>query len=238
MSRRLFAALICIGLAAAFVSCTEKETIVCPQEDDLTHMVKVSGQVRAFRCLPYEDDYNNLGKELRYTVATGERATVKFVRLTGLTFALETDDSSAFSLLLDSGAYTIVVDCPHAYPDTFFNMYFSSDTVLDLRILYDYLDSDSIHFSFNYRFQYDTLGEVEERACLGRLGSYIGGMFEARAAGRKIYYNELIGWYVYYAAPMVQPYRVWQAYERSERIVGNPAYDFPDFLDVSDLAYI
>ncbi|UCD95472.1 MAG: hypothetical protein JSU69_05320 [Candidatus Zixiibacteriota bacterium] len=63
-------------------------------------------------------------------------------------------------------------------------------------------------------------------------------MFDARAADRRVYYNEYTGWWVYYAAPMIQPYRVWQAYERSERIVGNPAYDFPNFLDVTDPGYI
>jgi hypothetical protein len=58
------------------------------------------------------------------------------------------------------------------------------------------------------------------------------------AAQRRFYYNEYTGWWAYYATPIVQPYPVWQAYERSERIVANPAYDFPDFLEVIRPGYI
>lgn len=217
---------------ALILSCSVERTVVYQDRGGPVGNISVTGQVRAFLCELDEGSWNNVGHELWYTVATGKKATVKFIRLTGLTFAVQTDDSSAFELLLDSGAYTIVVECSHAYPDTFYNVYFAKDTTIDLKILYDYLDPSHVVFTFVYGSPGDTLHQIDELNTLKRLNALVGSMFAVHNAARNINSG-----YVYYSAPTNQPYEVWQAYEASWRVVENKAYSFPDHFSIVPLGY-
>jgi hypothetical protein len=225
------------ALIIAVISCTDEYTIVCPHGGERSGSLTVSGQVRAFWCFLNEYDWNNARRELRYTVATGERATVNFIRLSGLTFSVQTDDSSSFETTLDSGAYTIVVECGHAYPDTFFNVCIINDTIMDIRILYDYLCSDSITYQFQYQSIDDTLPEADERQYLVTLNQFLGGMFDPFGASRRVIDIGFFGTYVHYGAPVNPPNKVWQVYEASRKVLTNPAYQLPENLSVEPLTY-
>ena len=136
-------------------NCSEKNYINQP----ITDSVHIHGTVRAWRC-GVGDRWNNPHdpEQLRFSVNTGEPATVTFIRDNGFTSIVETDDSSDVDLYLSAGSHKIVVETGYTYPpDTFYNYQLKpGDTTLSLAIAYGVLDPLNIECVFSYNSIDDT----------------------------------------------------------------------------------
>ncbi len=209
LSARKVAAIIAVLM---LMSCTEQNIYnSCPD-----HSIRVTGEVLAWYCEVNSIMYST--PEPRYTVWTGETAIVKFVSLAGNTFAIGTDDSSRFDVRIDRGAYSMIVQIGHAYPDTFYNVYLSSDTLLILNTVYDFLDSDTLTFEFRYGSADDSLGIDSERLHMlhiARLTNY--NYFDFINTSRSVrIYDGGSPIYVRHRVPLREGKLLWEIYEQAK----------------------
>jgi len=198
----------------------------------------VAGQVMVYRCSLGEYDFNNLGWDHRYTVATGEKAEIRFVCADGHSRQTITDDSSAFLLSLDSGVYDIIVATPHSYPDTFYNIEITGDTSLNLKILFDYLETDYLTFYYRYDSGLDSLGERLERHYLGKLNQFTGNELRLDLAKRSTtmsYMSDI--YYVRYRIPTTKFQYLWETYEKARWYLDMESEEFPEALKLEYLGY-
>ncbi|MFH2036288.1 MAG: hypothetical protein ABIJ45_07795 [Candidatus Zixiibacteriota bacterium] len=93
-----------------------------------------------------------------------------------------TDDSSDFSIELDTGVYRIIYECGHMFPDTFYNFYIFSDTNIDVTLAYMMERHDSLKFAFRYSDASDSLGDSEEYTLLDNLNYFMGFPFDLENA--------------------------------------------------------
>ena len=159
---RLFAVVFIVFLTVLCLSnCTEKKYINQP----LTDAVHIHGVVYGWRC-GVGDQLNNPRdpRKRRFSVTTGEPATVTFIRDNGFTSTIDTDDSSAFELYLSAGSHRIIVETGFSYePDTVYNVQLKpGDTTLALDILYATMDPLHLQCVFQYLSYNDTLGADRE----------------------------------------------------------------------------
>ncbi|HUU45276.1 MAG TPA: hypothetical protein VM118_06040 [Acidobacteriota bacterium] len=170
-SKRVGVTAIALAIALFLTHCTEER---CPVSQLPTDSVEVQGTVYAWRCSV--GDWNNpFDPELsRFSVNTGEAATVTFIRDDGFTSVVETDDSSDFNLRLSAGAHKVVVETGYSFPpDTFYNIQLQpGDTTLVFDVVYCALDPLNITFVFSYPPQLDTMGMAAEWEVLNRLNQY------------------------------------------------------------------
>ncbi len=170
-------AAVFIMAALSLNHCTEKKHINQP----ITDSVHVHGTVRAWRCRVGDVINNNPldPSKLRFSVRTGESATVTFIRDNGFTSIAETDDSSDIDLRLSAGSHKIVVETGYSYPpDTSYNVQLNpGDTTLVLDIAYAVLDPLNITCGFIYASIDDTLSTEVEWDVIQELNqrSYISG---------------------------------------------------------------
>ena len=172
-------ALKCVGAAAVAVvaslslfDCTEERHPVgqLPPET-----VKVQGTVYGWMCGVRDFMNNPFDPELsRFSVNTGEAARVTFIGDDGFTTTVETDDSSDFSLHLNPGTYTAVVETGYSLPtDTVTNIQpQTGDTSLSFDVVFCTLDPLNITFAFSYSGQIDRMDMAEEWEVLNRLNEY------------------------------------------------------------------
>ena len=170
-SKRIGVTAIALAVALFLIHCTEER---CPVSQLPTDSVEVQGTVYAWRCSV--GDWNNpFDPELsRFSVNTGEAATVTFIRDDGFTSVVETDDTSDFHLRLSAGAHKVVVGTGYSFPpDTFYNIQLhAGDTTLSFDVVYCTLDPLNITFVFSYPAQLDTIGMAAEWEVLNRLNQY------------------------------------------------------------------
>ncbi|MFH1374868.1 MAG: hypothetical protein ABII79_13865 [bacterium] len=221
MVSRIRIVLVVSAIVVLTGCCDTQRTVICP--DNTIH---ITGQVEAYYC-GVCDMWNNSGVDPRYTVWTGKKATVSFVRLSGLSYTFETDDSSGFDILLDPGPYWVVVNTAHTRPDTFQNVYVARDTSLPLRIVYDYTLTDSIDFVFFYPG--DTFTEQTERDYINGVTDLISHvMIAPNWAVRTVTESQYSDWtIVRYRIPVFNPYPVWQVYDVVKEILLEHPDDFP-----------
>lgn len=153
-------------------NCSEKNYINQP----ITDSVHIHGTVRAWRC-SVGDWFNNPRdpEQLRFSVNTGESATVTFIRDNGFTSAVETDTASEYDIYLSAGSHKIVVETGYTYPpDTIHNVQLRpGDTTIVLDITYTVLDPWNIECMFGYhsiddtasvRAEWDAIWELNQRS--------------------------------------------------------------------------
>lgn len=211
-------------------ACTEKKYII---QDDT---IKLSGLILACYCDPCGTGwYPNPEYETRYSVATGKVAKVSFVALSGNMCTVNTDDSSTYSIFLDSGTYKIIVETGHTFPDTFKNVSVTKDSELNLAIAYDWLVGDTIWINFRYENDLDTIGMSAEVNEIKELNYLIGGgiqeVFNIREVKTYNFINDTIT-YVIYSIPINPDRFLWEVYERSFRLLNTPNQGFPDGMGI------
>ena len=230
MASRIKIVLVICAIVALTGCGDTQRTVICP--DNTIH---VTGQVEAYYCNVC-DLWNNSGVDPRYTVWTGKKATITFMRLSGLSYTFETDDSSGFDILLDPGPYWVVVNTAHTRPDTFQNVYVARDTSLPLRIVYDYTLTDSIDFVFSYPG--DTFTEQTERNYINECNGRVGLMIAPNWAVRTVTEFQHLDWIVVrYRIPVFNPYPVWQVYDAVKEVLREYPDDFP-YLSVDPGFYV
>lgn len=184
-------AVFCAG--SALVSCAEKD-INNSQPDRL---VRVSGEVLAWYC-DIRDQWNPT-PEPRYTVATGLSAQITFTSMGVLAAEIESNGFSTFEARIIPGVYDLVVEIPHARPDTFPGVQIMHDTTIELNLIYDHVYHDTIIFWYYYRDVADSLGQETELEQLFRFREALhdvadfsevrrhNGLFPGRRSGSVLY---------------------------------------------------
>lgn len=133
----------------------------------------VSVRVNGWRC--GVRDYVNNGGPGRFSSERAFSAELIFEYINGNAHSQFTDDSSEVSLVLPDGPYRIIVKSHFTRPDTFYNVLVPRDSALEVDVVYDFLLGDSLNIQFWYPNADDSLGQLEERAKIGRLNQLIGG---------------------------------------------------------------
>ena len=156
-----------------FVACSErtKVTNTTPQKP-----VLVRGTLQAWLC-GVNDGLDNIGRELRFTVATGEEAVIHVQAQDGWHTQCVTDKSSEFSFLTSAGTNTVVVETRYTWPPDTFAVEISSDTTLMLDVVYRVLDPNHVRVNFSYFFTRDTLSIQEEWRQIRLLAKQLGNPF-------------------------------------------------------------
>lgn len=149
-----------VGVLISFIvlyGCGDETTII----NSSSKTVWVSGKVYGWYCMLHGGP-NYGSPDHRYTVTTGIPAKIKFIHLSGLAYGGYTDDSSAYHWQLDPGPYIIVLETPHAHPDTVYNVALHKDTTIDLDLVYEYLTADTVNIDFFYTVPAESLGYAQE----------------------------------------------------------------------------
>lgn len=248
-----------IGATAAVILLAAIPLNTCTEERHINRSiadpVHVHGTVRAWRC-GIGDWVNNSPLEpdwLRFSVRTGEPASVTFIQDNGPRRTVETDESSDFDLHLSQGSYEIVVETGYSYPpDSIDNVHLDAgDTTIVLDIVYDVMDPLNILCAFNYDSGEDTLGIGLEWGIIQELNqrSYAGGnpvpvfnLGQVDPSGaRTVYKSEFSPQiYVSYQLPINREYdgtRTWSVMGATEflhAIIRNDdTHFFPDNFSLS-----
>jgi len=236
MRKRAIYFMIMIGVFLSLVSCSGDDPVSSIAGD-----TRITGQVRAYICEINDDSYYYYGEnyyKTYYSLVTGREATVKFIDPGEGVYTVETDDSSRFMAMLDSGTYNIVVEIWHAWPDTFYYVSIPGDTFMDLQILYDYLSLGSLDLYFRYEPASDSLGEYMERYYLDRLSLKTGNLlYVDRAIKTPGISNRPEYWYHYYKVPVDPSRPLWMIYDEIKQELDDPMNGFPEEMRLSYLGY-
>lgn len=159
--RNLF--LLCLIMVLLVgLSCTEERTVVRPIDTEAVHL---EGVLYGWFC-GVGDLWNNPpSRSARlFSSFTRESASITLIRDNGFTSWFETDDSSRFLRYVSAGSYKMVIETGYSWPpDTILNIHLTpGDTVLELDIVYDVMDPDTLTFYFFYPTIDDTLGIKHE----------------------------------------------------------------------------
>ncbi len=147
----------------------------CSDDDNGTGPVstfEVSGDVLAYFC--GIDDFMNNSGDPRYTVRTYRPAFITLTDRRGREHWCLTDDSSAYRFDLEEGEYDISIYADYVRPIDLGSVVISSDTTLDLKIVYDFYTDGHYLFGNFYYPDGDTLGQSAEVAALDRLSDAAG----------------------------------------------------------------
>jgi len=217
---------VTVGMTFLLASCTDNDVISNPVKTG----ENVSECVRAFYCDLDENSQLNSGKELRYASATGRIATVEFIGVgSGESVSVSTDDSSCFAVLLDSGLYDIIVECRHAFPDTFPNVWLRHDTILDLKIEYDWMMADTMIFLLSYYPASDSLSVNQEMEILAEVNRQSGNVLILNEAFREVQVDDILDKsYVLYNVPIDSRFTPWESYDIVASVADNPDNNFPE----------
>lgn len=174
--------LLCMIMLATLVivsGCSNSKTTE-PIPDSDTAVL--SGKVMASWCVPWIDPPDPLWA-FPYTEETGLQATLQFFKHGGSQQSTATDMSSRYSIELDTGLYTIVVENWHGWPIRFTNFHLGRDTVFDPMLFLQYQWPDTVMCRFLYENAEDSLTEEQEREQLDNLNVFNGsyGAYNAMA---------------------------------------------------------
>lgn len=226
--RRAVAIILPVSMILLF-SCSEDTGVVCPDNDGLIHNVNVSGTVFAYYCSPY----NGYNGSTRYSVATGLKATIKFLRLGDFSYIFQTDDSSRYDILVDTGTYDIILETGHVIPDTIFGVSIDGDTAIDFEFYYMFLNPDSISLEYYYRPAQDSLGDSIEQHYLRWLNGLLDNVIDLDNSTRSTHYSSLLGSYsVVYRAGFNSNCYAWQIMLAANSVLAAYESEFPEDLDV------
>jgi hypothetical protein len=177
-----------------------------------------------------------------YTKRTGYPATLTFFGQSGSQYSVVTDSRSNYSLDLDTGTYTIVIETWHSWPYRYRDLRIAGDWSFDPSIALAYEWADTVIFSFIYEAP-DTLTEPEERDHLQLLSDQAaqygaGGAVDIENATRHSYeYFRPLRQVDYYAAPRTGWY-VWEIIDASRSVLQVYPGNYPDNLSVRPKYYV
>ncbi len=233
----IISALFFTGLGLFYLqACTEKKYIV------QSGTIELTGLVLACYCDPCGSGWDpNPEYETRYSVVTGKEAMVSFVAQSGNMCSISTDDSSGYSIFLDSGIYNIIVETGHSYPDTLLNVPIQKDTAINLSIEFAWLVDDTVWINFRYENVIDTIGMSGEIYDLKKLNYLIGGGFQEVFDIREVKTYDFIDdtiTYVIYSIPVNPDRYLWEVFERSFKLMQTPDIGFPAGMSIWYAAYI
>jgi hypothetical protein len=239
MVMRLSLCAIAIALLAIVASCSNSKSTepILPADTAV-----VSGKVMAAWCIPWVDP--PLPEWFfPYTEQTGLQATVQFFGHAGKQQTAVTNVHSAYSVEIDTGIYTIVVETWHGWPYRFINVHIGHDTILDPAVFLSYQWPDTVICGFSYRSAEDSLTEQEERGQLVTLNQLAGafGAYDAMVVESAVrYVSEYTQPYYksvsYYVNPRPGWY-VWQIVDAGRATLAAFEDRFADGLNV-DASYI
>ncbi len=225
--------LIAMIVVIALLSCSnDKGTNPGPESATAV----VSGKVLTWSCVFFPVPPDSPWPR-PYTEVTGYPATLDFYGPDGTQYATATDNNSAYSVKLDTGMYTVVVEYWHGWPYRYMNMHIGADTTFDPVLWLSYMWPDTVTCSFTYDSTIARLTEQEERDYLESLNirsAWSGSPpLNLDAANRIVYEFDHGFAVVYYHVPPRSSWRVWEVVDicRST-LLQNEGY-FPDQLDVT-----
>lgn len=166
--------LLCIiVLTAVFIvaGCSNSKSTSPALESDTAIL---SGKVMASWCVPWIDPPDS-SWAFPYAEETGLQASLEFFKHGGNQKSTTTDMHSHYSIELDTGLYTIVVENWHGWPMRFTNFQLDRDTVFDPMLFLQYRFPDTVMCRFLYDNAEDSLTEQQEREQLQTLNVYNGG---------------------------------------------------------------
>jgi hypothetical protein len=146
----------------AGLSCTEERTIIQPVESE---SVRLQGTLYGWFCGVGDLVNNPPTKNQRlFGSYAGESAEITLIRDNGFTTWFDTDDSSSFFRYVSAGSYKIIIETGYSWPpDTVLNVHLTpGDTLLELDIVYDVTEPDTVAFYFFYPTIDDTVGIIAE----------------------------------------------------------------------------
>lgn len=207
--------IIISGCLIAIVS-----TAGCGKSDKVTNPVPTvlfSGHVLAYWCA-IDDPRGSYDR--RYTVETGLPAAIDLIDNQNRTETIFTNDTSWFSMRIDTGSYLIVVRTAYAFPDTFGVKRLVRDTLTALKTLYDYLWVDTIYLSFIYPGTADTANTVQETHEITFLNQSLPGMLNLSSMTRVTFVDTIRdSCAARYQLRVKAPYAVWEGINGIYRIV-------------------
>ena len=215
------------------ISCSDEEKLVYISDSDVVN-VEVSGTVYAYHC-GWLEGYNG---STRYTVSTGVKATIKFLRLGDYSYIFETDDSSDYEILIDTGTYDIIVEIDHSFPVTKERVFIGNDTTVDFEFFYVTEVPDTLSLEFYYNPASDSLGEEAEMNYLNSLNSRLRNVFDIENCTKRIYEGQFLSTYhVYYYTTYDTSYYFWEIVESANNILAIYESEYPEELDVQFLSF-
>jgi len=224
---RLSSIMLLLIAAALIFSCSDDEKIVNIDDPDIFN-VEVTGTVYAYYCNPYQE-YN--GSD-RYTVSTGMKATIEFLRVGDYSYIFKTDDSSNYEMQIDTGTYDIVLKNDHAFPDTIMNVEIAGDTVIDFEFLYATLWPDTLSLEFYYNPDSDSLGESTQVALMNSLNGALGHILDIDQRIRRDHHGGYGSYGVYYEVPFDTGYYFWEVWLAATSELEAAEHIFPYEMDV------
>jgi hypothetical protein len=170
----------------------------------------ITGSVFAYYC-GIGDIINNIPVDPRYTTQTGYEVPVSFIKPDDSYYHATTDDSSEFSLTVDTGMYTITLQLAHNYPDTIYNVHINKDTTMELILKYDFYFSDTIVISFQTDNKpASIIAEMEDMVLLDSL---IENMILPDSARRDTVLDPIRGLVAHYYVPLNSNILLWEVLE-------------------------
>ncbi len=195
----------------------------------------VSGKVLAGGCIPYPPPDSPWARP--YTEVTGYPATLDFYGPDGTQYATATDSQSAYSVKLDTGMYTVVVEYWHGWPVRYHNMHIGADTTFDPVLLIAYMWPDTVICSFTYDSTTERLTEQEELDYLESLNirsAWSGSPpMNLEAANRIVYEFDHGFARVNYNVPPRESWRVWEVVDVCRSTLLQFPNQFPDYFEVN-----
>lgn len=186
--------------------CSEEKNPIISQKST----ANINGSVLAYYC-GIGDIINNIPIDQRYTTQTGYEVPVSFIKPDDNAYYATTDDSSEFSLTVDTGMYTVTLQLAHSYPDTIYNVHINKDTTMELIQKYDFYFSDTIVISFQTDNKpASIIAEMEDMVLLDSL---IENMILPDSARRDTVLDPIRGLVAHYYVPLNSNILLWEVLE-------------------------
>lgn len=216
-----------LGCALLFFGCSnDKGTGPVPSPKKVTVSGTVTGQICPSMLPPIDPS-----SIFAYAKRTGYPATLTFFGQSGTQYSVVTDLRSDYTLVVDTGTYTIVLETWHAWPRRYRDIRIAENWTFDPSVILAYEWADTVIFSFLYEAP-DTLTEQEERNYLQMLSEQTGSPVDVENATRHTHdYFPPLRYVDYYAAPRTGWY-VWEIIDASRSVLQLYPGRYPDNLSV------
>lgn len=216
-----------------FVSCgTDKIT----REEG---MANISGYVLA----EYVNSGDNPNSPL-YTVNTQRSARITLTKdIKEIQYSVETNKYSEFRLNVEPGNYNIMVETPHSFAKYYGAVEILNDTVMALKVTYDFFVIDSLVIDFYYGTMDNppliAFSEEYERAQLAALNEMIGYRLSLDGAVR-FASDDLFTNYIYtsYRIPLAENVYTYDAFIRADMLLRSGMSEFPSQMQVGSQSYL
>ena len=220
----------CLLVLTAYSGCGKSSRVTEPVQT-----AQFSGKLLAFWCTI---DNPNGTYDRRYSVETGLAASIDLIDSHNRTRTVLTDDTSGFSARIDTGSYNIVVRTAYAFPDTFGVTRIVRDTLIPLKILYDYLWVDTIYVSFVYAGTTDTANYILEARRFSFLDQSLPGVLNLSPMTRTTFVDVVRdSCAAQYQIRVMSPFAVWEGVDGINRIIRQNPDSFLCRVDVHPEMY-